>query len=172
MSPRARALLAAVPLLLAACGAAPRPAGAPQKEPPLSTVEEAEAELSRAEASLPEGADGEEKARPVGERPKDAAAPPATPMGGVAQPATTPSPPPAPAKTTSDRARDDEEAPRAEAAEPPPTPCQTACRALASMRRAADAVCRLAGATDARCDSAQRRVDAATARVAHCGCRQ
>jgi hypothetical protein len=51
-----------------------------------------------------------------------------------------------------------------------PTPsaesgCETACMALASMRRSASYVCRLAGAQDNRCTTANVRVKAAEERV-------
>jgi hypothetical protein len=47
--------------------------------------------------------------------------------------------------------------------------CSTACSALASMERATEHLCSLAGAADARCASARTRVHAATARV-HASC--
>ncbi len=37
--------------------------------------------------------------------------------------------------------------------------CATACKAFASLKRAADAVCRLAGDDDARCDHAKKLVE-------------
>jgi len=43
--------------------------------------------------------------------------------------------------------------------------CATACRALASMARAADHLCSLAGEGDGRCDDARGRVRGASARV-------
>lgn len=48
--------------------------------------------------------------------------------------------------------------------------CATACKAFASLRRAADAVCRLAGKDDARCHHARDLVDENSRRVAQCGC--
>lgn len=48
--------------------------------------------------------------------------------------------------------------------------CAIACRAFASMQRAADAVCRATGEADGRCSSARARVAASAARVATCGC--
>lgn len=44
-------------------------------------------------------------------------------------------------------------------------PCATACRALASMNRAADHLCGLAGESDARCSDARTRVKSASDRV-------
>lgn len=49
--------------------------------------------------------------------------------------------------------------------------CEVACRALGSMRRSADSVCRLAGAEDPRCELARGRVVKAESRVASAGCR-
>lgn len=49
--------------------------------------------------------------------------------------------------------------------------CATACKAFASLKRAADAVCRLAGDDDARCDHARKLVEKNGRRVAECGCR-
>jgi len=43
--------------------------------------------------------------------------------------------------------------------------CTTACAALSSMERAAEHLCTLAGAADARCTDARERVKNATARV-------
>lgn len=50
------------------------------------------------------------------------------------------------------------------------TPCDKACRALASMKRSAERICELAGSTDARCTSAQSRVARAKERVERSGC--
>ena len=47
--------------------------------------------------------------------------------------------------------------------------CPNACAALSSMERAADHLCTLAGAADARCTDARERVKNATARV-HAAC--
>lgn len=48
--------------------------------------------------------------------------------------------------------------------------CPTACKAFASLRRAATAVCRLAGDADARCTKARTSVTENEARVAACKC--
>ncbi len=50
------------------------------------------------------------------------------------------------------------------------TACTTACAALASMRRAADAICSLAGESDARCATARARLEASTVRATECRC--
>lgn len=76
------------------------------------------------------------------------------------------------------------EAPRAERLEPPsPSPqggaspqqdrdsvCGSPCRALASMKRAVEALCRMTGDTDNRCVDAKRTLDESTNRVASCRC--
>jgi hypothetical protein len=48
--------------------------------------------------------------------------------------------------------------------------CDIACKAFASLERAADAVCRLAGERDARCKHARHLVDVNRERVASCNC--
>jgi len=48
--------------------------------------------------------------------------------------------------------------------------CATACRAFASLERAADAVCRITGQKDGRCSHARAVVSDAKQRVAVCTC--
>lgn len=48
--------------------------------------------------------------------------------------------------------------------------CANACRALESMRRAAEGICRMAGEGDERCDRARDRVRAAEDVVRDSGC--
>jgi hypothetical protein len=50
------------------------------------------------------------------------------------------------------------------------TPCDLACRALASMKRSADSICAISGESDARCVRARSRVTAAEGRVERAGC--
>jgi hypothetical protein len=88
-----------------------------------------------------------------------------------------------PAKASSDK----KEAPRrgeasgaaAPAAAAPPSPepesdagndCELACRAFASMRRAADRICAIAGEADARCERARQRVEEAEQRITQARC--
>jgi hypothetical protein len=52
----------------------------------------------------------------------------------------------------------------------PRSPCASACRAFASLDRAAGAVCRLAGESDARCLRAKQSVKENAQRVASCDC--
>jgi hypothetical protein len=92
-----------------------------------------------------------------------------TASGGAA-PGTAP----APARPrASNPARAEAEAPkdRTEKKAASETSCQLACRAFASLERAADSVCRLAGPGDGRCTRAREIVTANTPRVASCGCR-
>jgi len=48
--------------------------------------------------------------------------------------------------------------------------CANACRAFASLKRAADGVCRLTGESDARCTKARTIVKQNELRVASCSC--
>lgn len=50
------------------------------------------------------------------------------------------------------------------------SPCDTACRALASMERSTERICALAGETDTRCASARSMVKASRERVQASGC--
>ncbi len=50
------------------------------------------------------------------------------------------------------------------------SPCDTACRALASMERSAERICVLAGETNARCESARSLVKESRERVQASGC--
>jgi hypothetical protein len=118
---------------------------APAGGAPPETVPDALAELDRAEAEL---------ASAMGT--PTFASPPAQP--GVTPPAdaTTAQPSPPPAAQASESLHP-EAAPR--------DPCVTACRALASMGRAAEHLCGLAGEGDDRCENARARVGRATDRV-------
>ncbi len=48
--------------------------------------------------------------------------------------------------------------------------CASPCRALASMRRAVGALCRMTGADDARCLDAKRTLSESEGRAASCSC--
>ncbi|MEB2310997.1 MAG: hypothetical protein OZ928_04070 [Polyangiaceae bacterium] len=113
-------------------------------EPPLESLPEAEAALARASAEL-DGLYGASSSE-VGARPSAAA--PAAPAdaAGAAAPA---------------------QAARAEGG----SSCETTCRAFGSLRRAADAVCRLAGDDDSRCARGRKLVADNAQRVAACGCK-
>jgi hypothetical protein len=50
--------------------------------------------------------------------------------------------------------------------------CDEACLAFASLKRAADAICRLAGDSDARCTRAKRIVDSSESKLKACSCEE
>ncbi|WP_438036819.1 hypothetical protein [Sorangium sp. So ce204] len=146
---------------------APEPAGAtsmaPHKGSAVETAEDALAELERAEDELDQaiGAPAQrDEDRAVAEAAQPGAPPPAAspPRPSVPDSRAAPSP----------RATAAGGEPPAKKLEAEPTsapPCETACRALASMSRAAQHLCGLAGDADQRCDSARARVKSATDRV-------
>jgi len=114
-------------------------------QPPKDDLSSAEAELERARAELNDALPG---------------------LKRRARPAATAG---APTAASRDAAADEARAPKAEkkAAE---SSCPTACRAFASLKRAATAVCRLAGEKDGRCSHAHGVVTDAEKRVTVCGC--
>lgn len=152
-------------VLLFSCSAAAWSCGgaAPQKAGDVnvssgSTVEGAEAELDRAEASLQRlfGIHAEQPDEDAigGDHP---ASPDRLPSDA---PPSQPVPPPRPGQAT---------APTTLSAEGAGS-CETACDALASMRRASDRICVLAASDSPdgaqRCDRARARLARATQRVA------
>ncbi|WP_437683175.1 hypothetical protein [Sorangium sp. So ce131] len=173
---------------LAGCGSAMRPAADPSPvtaspEPgPIETTDDALAELERAEDELylalgaprapSEGAgalsaDAPGQHAPAPQQPAaapPAAAPPAPPA--AAPPAPRGAPDSAAAEATRSTTTGAEApAKRREAERVSAPPCETACRALASMERAAQHLCGLSGDADQRCDAARTRVKSATDRV-------
>lgn len=54
--------------------------------------------------------------------------------------------------------------------ERPDDTCGSPCRALASMRRAVEALCRMTGDTDDRCVDARRTLGDNTTRISSCRC--
>jgi hypothetical protein len=124
-----------------------------QRSRTIADLEVALAEFERAKAEL-EGA-----LRQSSNAASGGAAPGSAPAPARARPS---SPPRAEAEAPKDRAE------KKAASE---TSCQLACRAFASLERAADSVCRLAGPSDDRCTRAREIVTANTPRVASCGCR-
>jgi hypothetical protein len=166
--------------LVAGCGgsmneAAQPSSGAPAREeaPLPDTIDGTLARLDGAEAEL---------ARLYGPAPAYAYAQPpgqyAVNQGGLGAPPQPQAQPLVPAPTaTAAQPAPQAEARKAEAqaatdsAAPTDDPCMTACRALASMRRAANHLCDLTGSNDPRCASAQDRVTNAGGRVQqHCTC--
>ena len=117
-----------------------------------ATIDEALAELSRAEGEF-----GRAEEMLVA---KDGLKSPS----GMPAPATTPSAQPMPGTQPKQAS---------EAELGAGNPCATACRALASMQRATDHLCGLAGDSDARCTGARDRVRGARERVtSSCACEQ
>jgi hypothetical protein len=157
-----RAVLGIVTAALVGCGGAPRPAAEAPPAPPSPATEsspeslvpgsadEALAQLDHAEGELDQAL-----ARPAYQpgyaEPKGAATPPPSAPAASATPAPKPS---------TQRAQSEDTA-----ASVPPNPCETACRALASMERATEHLCGLAGEADQRCEGARTRVKSASTRV-------
>jgi hypothetical protein len=121
------------------------PAKSEELAPQPATIEEAQAQLDRARAEL-EGA----------RRGEGPAVHGSTGTGAVTTPPVAPEP------TTTTASPD--------AAEREPAACTTPCRAIASMRRAVEAICRMAGEQDARCSGARKTLGESEVRVAGCRC--
>jgi hypothetical protein len=124
---------------------APAPAGGKeQDELEPATIEQAQAQLERARTVL-------------------AGTPAAGPQGAPGGSATAPS---------HEETKKGEKTPQLESEEQRRAAdgCTTACNAMASMRRAVDAICRMAGDGDARCTSARRTLEDSHGRVVACGC--
>jgi hypothetical protein len=125
-------------------------AASPEPEPEPTTLAEAEQLLARAQAEL-------DQQLALNQSPAPAAGAPA----------------PAAAEAPADRAQRAEKSAAADEAEapPPPNPCETACRAFASLGRASEAVCRLDTQGGQRCERARQIRDDAARRVASCSCK-
>ncbi|MDI1449512.1 hypothetical protein [Polyangium sp. 6x1] len=165
-------VLALVPLALAACAAAPPSAGAPstageaaapaEPSPPppaatamteekvtsddLRTPDDAEMELARWESSFLNVMGVEASAKASG-----ADATPPSPTQQRKAPGAAPTKPVTPESMSTTGTED--------------SPCHGACRAYASMKRAATRLCDLAGKEDDRCAAAQQRIDRANERL-------
>lgn len=134
----------------------------PQDAPVPRDLGDAEAQLAMAERYV-FGAFGQDK------REGQFAQPPGQTMAqGTAAAESHPPPPP----HGEDRAAKDADRPTAGAAPMSPqydsassSPCETACRALASMNRAASHICSLAGQDSDSCSNARERLRLATERV-------
>ncbi|MCC6553242.1 MAG: hypothetical protein IT372_09515 [Polyangiaceae bacterium] len=159
--------LAALPACAAGAAKSGGAAAALGADEPLpGDVEGTIALLDRAEADLA-GAIGGAPAR----RARDGQPAADAPAGGEAAPEPAPPPPPPATQAAPAAEKPAGAAPAKEEQEMPvsASPCATACRALASMRRAAEHLCGLAGQEDARCGSARERVQRAGERV-HAAC--
>jgi hypothetical protein len=143
--------------LVAACGGADRPPSAPppaELGPAPQTVEDAQEQIARARAELGAPApDTGASADSAAKREPSSTTPGTTPA---------PSPPPPPPAR-----------PAGKVEEPPSRNadvCQSPCRAIASMRRAVSALCRMTGTDDARCTDAKKTLAESETKLAPCGC--
>jgi hypothetical protein len=164
---RVRAVMAGLAAIGLGAGSLTSCGGAAKESPRSPTGAEAPTTLDEALAGL-DRAEGELdsvllRAAPAAQSPGYAQ----PPMAGAGQPSTPPAPPPpSPATTTPADAMSQPEANRLAT-----DPCAVACRALASMGRAAEHICGLAGEADGRCGAARQRVQAASTRVhGQCSC--
>ena len=142
-------------VVVAGCGGAAPEAATPSAKSPEGarsttnepdSIEEAEAQIAFARTQLG-GDSGQSRFAP----------PPApAPMspGSTPSASTTPAPPAAESSAASGGA----------------DRCASPCRALASMRRAVTALCRMTGNDDTRCTDAKRTLIDSEGRVAPCSC--
>lgn len=168
-------ILAGLVSLLAACG---RPAEA---EAPTSAAPAASAPGEAAPTSLESAAEPEPTTLAEAERLLEQARADLDRLA-LNEPASAQTAPPAAAGAAApapearrDKRAEKSAADEAEAApKTSPTkqadPCQTACRAFASLERASDAVCRLDAAGGQRCARARQIRQDAARRVASCTC--
>ncbi len=183
----AAALALIMTVCLAACGGS-MPADAKVYRPGAAGVDEALADLDASEAEISSRFGGAvSSASPGGSYPQGPAQPgyqqpPAQPGRWAAPPAPPPPPPVGTISPVQEEPNQPAEAPAADAPGPvAPSSglsdaedaerdekrrCEVACRALGSMKRAAEHVCRATGTSDARCGRARNRVTAASERVA------
>ncbi len=163
-------VVSAVSVALAAlpgCGGAAPEAAAPSAKSPESartaspepgSIEEAQAQIASARAQL--GGDTGGFAVAPGAAPAPA---PMSPMSPSSTPlrSTSPAPPPA---------ADSSAASGTSGAGGGGDRCASPCRALASMRRAVNALCRMTGNDDTRCTDAKRTLTDSEGRIAPCSC--
>jgi hypothetical protein len=165
VAPSFLALLASI----AACGGAAPQVGVASppelREDEPTTVEEAQARITRARdvlasSSASREARATEAAKPgnLGHADSDATRPSAAPPG---------SPSKAPSADASEPSTSSQKAGRSLADD---GRCASPCRALASMRRAVTALCRMTGDGDARCLDAKRTLLDSEGRVSPCSC--
>lgn len=140
------AAAAAVALLAAACGGA-APGAAPPESP------------AREERPAPEPTTIEQAEDDIARARAELAGAPSG--AAAADSREVPSATSTPAKPESKRT---EEAGKSAEA------CQSPCRAIASMRRAVTALCRMTGAEDTRCTDAKRTLSDSESKIAPCGC--
>lgn len=162
-------LAACSALVLAACGGA-AVGGAKSAEPQTeteapalepTTIEGAEKEIARAKAQLA-AADTRAPGTPSSlDRPADPGRP---------SPPPEPAPPRAPSAEYSPRASQPTTQDAPKAALGVEDRCASPCRAIASMRRAVTALCRMTGADDHRCVDAKHTLTDSEKRLSSCSC--
>ncbi len=142
--------------LTAACGGADvAPKSAPSAAPPAetprdraepTTVEEAQDQIARARAELDSrtSARANDEAKKTERAPAKAPAPTTPPQGGASL--------------------------REESTSTDADSCGHPCRALASMTRAVESLCRMTGENDNRCVEAKRTLTDSRTRIASCNC--
>lgn len=152
--------------LLSACGAAPEPAArAPESPSSMATGDESFASVDDAQRGLKQAeADLRAALGPASAGAASPAGPSVETSTPLPSPAPPSSPPPAPATGATTKAPEREGLPQDASA------CATACRALGSMTKATETICRLAGASDERCTKAQHSIDDARTSMRTCVC--
>jgi hypothetical protein len=130
--------------------------GAPEPEPELRTLDEAEALLEKSRAEI--------------DRLALNTPPLATLSGAPGAVTPAPAPPPAAPKDEAQKRAEKSAAEDASPREQGAGGCETACKAFSSLERASDAVCRLDADGGQRCERARRIREDARVRVASCGC--
>ena len=142
----------------AAAPGAKSPENARSAGPEPGSIEEAQAQIASARAQL--GGDT------GGFAPAPGAAPAPGPMSPVSPSSTPPrstSPAPPPAADSSKASGTSDTGGGGDR-------CASPCRALASMRRAVTALCRMTGNDDMRCTDAKRTLIDSEGRIAPCSC--
>jgi len=160
-------------LSLAACGGAEAKApdamkvGEPPEREPTS-IEEAQQRIASAKAELAAGSGtgSDTFARPP---PRSADAPAKTEASPTIPPGASTSVPLPSTTPLSPAQRPSEPAPP-KAARNAEDRCASPCRALASMRHAVTALCRMTGTEDARCLDAKHTLSESESRIAPCSC--
>ena len=168
-SPLRVGLAAASLVALTACGGAAPGAAAPATATPEaktpdelsgepSTVEQAQDQIAAAKAELAAAggsSSAADKSNRYAPEPRNDTGTSSPPSAGAARPSAAPpkSAVPTPAEHLTVT-----------------TSCANPCRAIASMRRAVTALCRMTGADDARCGDARRTLTETQTLIAPCSC--
>jgi hypothetical protein len=158
-------LAGAVMLVLPACGGGAPDVRAPESrpvvEPEPTSIEEAQDQISRARDRLAGAAGGAQPDRPGGA--------PAAPSADAAPAEPSPLSPAPGAQTTTPESSGKAPSMKTGRGVVEESRCASPCRALASMRRAVTALCRMTGDTDNRCLDAKRTLAESEGRVS-CSC--